>query len=184
MTAIIALTNGKNVWMAGDSFCGDEDKKDLCKTSKVYKVGPIGIGLCGMVRQELIVEKTIRRLIEEENVKVTHDWLKFELPDILVAEMRERHATVDKENQATLGDSAYMIAFGGKIYYLDDDFGIWDSQRKFAAIGSGKQYALGAMAALDKISSELSPEDKVRLCLDCAHDWSIYVCPPYTCIKV
>lgn len=184
MTSVIAVSDGKSVWLAGDSFCGDEKKKDICKSSKVYKIGPLGIGLCGMVRQELILEKILRNLIEKQNVIVSHDWLKFELPDILCKEMKDRFGTVDKNGQATLGESAYMLAFDGVIYYLDDDFGIWDSQRSIAGIGAGKQYTLGALKSMMLYCPNMTIEQKMKNALEIAHEWSIWVEPPYTLVKI
>ncbi len=184
MTAIVAITNGKNVWMADDSFCGSENVLDLCKSAKVYKIGKLGIGLCGRIRQELILEKTLTKLILKDKIEITHDWLKFELPDILVKEMRMASATSEKNGQLTLGDSSYMLAFDGKIYYLDDDFGIWDSQRDIAAIGAGRYYALGSLQTLQEIKNNLSPEKKLIKSLEVSTKWSVWVAPPYTVIKV
>ena len=183
MTAIVALVHNGKVHMAGDSFCGSETQKNLCKEPKVYKVGALGVGLCGMVRQELILEKTIRKAIETDGIVVTHKWIKFELPDLIADAFEGKSATVEDRSQITMGESAYMIAFDGRIYYLDDDFGIWESQRPIAAIGIGKQYALGALSVNMKLPYT-TPEEMLTGALEIAHEWSIWVEPPYRIITV
>lgn len=186
MTAVVAMSSGGKVYMAGDSFCGDADKRDACLDSKVYKVGPLGVGLCGHVRQELILERVLRDNLEcVSPVTMSHEWIKFELPDLVMKEMKDRNAVVDDDtNQATLGESAYMIAFDGHIYYLEDAFCIWESSRPFAAIGIGSQYALAALDALVTYGKKSSPEKTLHRALRITAKWNPWVIPPYTYIEV
>lgn len=185
MTCIIAIVDGQhNVWLAGDSFCGDDNIRNMCNASKVYKVGPLGIGLCGYVRQELIIEQTIRQALEKDNVQVTHDWIKFELPNLISKNMHTNNAIINKDGQSTMGKSSYLIAFDGRLYYLDDDFGIWETSKKIAAIGAGKYYALGALQAIINSGVYSTPEQMLLDSLKVSCEWSNWVVPPYTTIKV
>ena len=135
MTAVIAYSNQKTVWLAADSFCGDENKKDICETPKVYQIGKLGIGLCGSIRQELILENVLRSI---NTLDFTEEWLKFTLPDILHDTMKAKGAVIEENGQSTFGNSHYILTLNGKLFYLESDFGIWEVKKNIAAIGAGR----------------------------------------------
>lgn len=180
MTAVVAYSNGTSVWIAGDSFCGDENKKDICEAPKVYQVGKLGVGLCGRVRQELILESVLRSVNPSD---FSEDWLKFVLPDILHDTMKAKGAVVEENGQATFGNSHYILALNGKLFYLESDFGVWEVKKNIAAIGAGREYVLGALSAMPKTLEE-NPEKALVKSLKVAAQWSPWVIGPYNVIKI
>ncbi len=180
MTAVVAYTNGRTIWMAGDGFVGDDNKKDISKSSKVYQIGNLGVGLCGHVRQELILESVLR---SSDPKDFTEDWLKFSFPDLLLETMKSKHAIVDDNGQASFGESHYILGLNGKLFYLENDFGIWEVKKNIAAIGAGREYTLGALSAMPQ-SLQQYPERTLVKSLKIAAEWSPWVTAPYTTIKV
>lgn len=181
MTVIVAYSDGQNVYIAGDSFCGDENKRDICQTPKVYTVaGKLAVGLSGFIRQELILQQVLQTTNPE---KITHDWIRFTLPDIFQKALQARGAIVEKDGQATAGDCAYILGFEGKIYILENDFGVWESRNSYTAIGSGREYALGALAALQKELPK-DPELTMTKALAAAAKWCPWVMEPFCIVKV
>ena len=180
MTAVVAYSDGTKVWLAGDSFCGDESKKDICEASKVYQIGNLGIGICGYVRQELILESILRSINPSD---FSDEWLRFVLPDILHDTMKAKGAVVEKDGQSTFGNSHYILALSGKLYYLESDFGVWEVKKNIAAIGAGREYTLGALSATPKSLKE-DPAKALVKALKIASEWSPWVVGPYSVIEV
>lgn len=188
MTCIVALkTINKTVVLGGDSFCGDDEVANLCHAPKVYKVGPIGVGLCGQVRTEQILERILKKVIpkQEERGELTEEWLVYKLPNIIRKAMK-KHGVLDEEQGTDqLDDSEYIFAFDSKIYFLNKDFGFWDTQHQYGAIGAGKQFALGALAYASETSKvKKSPHQVVQMALEAAATWSPWVRAPFAMVEV
>lgn len=182
MTAILAYSDGVNVWIAGDGFCGDELKKDICKNPKTYVInGQLAVGISGFIRQEMILQKVLKTQAPK---KITEEWLLFCLPDLLQEAMDSRNALVEKDGQRTAGDSSYILGLLGKIYYLDNDFGVWETAKNIASVGSGREYCLGALSAMPKEALDSDPEGCLVKALGIASEWSPWVNPPFTISKV
>lgn len=187
MTCVVALKTHNTVILGADSFCGNDEVSDLCHKPKVYKVGSLGVGICGQVRAEQILEKTLKKVIppQEEVEPITEDWLLFSLPNILRKAMKKHEVLVENEGSFEMGDSEYMFVFQNDIYYLDENFGIWKTKRNYGAIGSGKQYALGALAALEnKTVGFDNPSNAVKIALKAAATWSPWVREPFITLSV
>lgn len=180
MTVICAYTDGSTVWLAGDSFIGDLSSKNKCKESKVYKVGNLGIGVCGTVRQELVLESLLRSIHPDQ---ITEEWLKFGLPDQFQDALKARGATVERDGQSTLGECSYLFALNGKIFYMEEDFGVWEPKENIASIGAGRHFALGALSMVPKELAK-DPLEYLNRSLKVACRLSPYVSKPFTHVIV
>lgn len=184
MTCVVALrTDDGKIYLGGDSFCGSEDKLDLCVEPKVYMVGPVGVGICGHIRQELILRATLQAEIEEKKV-ITEEWIKHDLAEAVRSAMRESGTSREQEGMS-LHDSAYLLAHDGVIYYFDSDFGIWISRREYSAIGCGKYYALGSLHTSVRHNRHNDcPEQAVLDALEASATLSPFVAGPMLVIPV
>lgn len=188
MTVVVALRcSDGSVVMGGDSFCGDEDVLDVCLAPKAYMVGPVGVGICGGVRTEQILERTLREVIPEKK-DVTAKWLQSDLTDILHETMSDQKVVTSTEGFHSLKDSSYLLVFDGVIYHLEEDFSLWDSRRNFAAIGAGKQFALGALGVqlsrLGRFPDVEEATTMVQWALQTTATWSPWVCSPFITVVV
>jgi ATP-dependent protease HslVU (ClpYQ) peptidase subunit len=66
-------------------------------------------------------------------------------------------------------DFECLIAFDGKIFGIQNNFALSELVNNYNAIGTGRDYALGAMFACDK-NPVLSAKDKVTLAIDAASE--------------
>jgi 20S proteasome alpha/beta subunit len=157
----------------------------VCKAPKVYKVGPVGVGICGNVRSEQILEKTLKYQIPRRKEKITHKWLTNGLTEAVRKAMKKHGSLRDKDGVHEMKDSAYMLTFNGAIYHFDQDFGLWDSARPYSAIGAGRSIAFGSLAQSVKLGLHNdNPKKAVLDALEIASDWSPWVCGPHTIIEV
>lgn len=189
MTVVVAVAcDDGTIFMGGDSFCGDEEILNLCRAPKIYKVGPVGVGLCGLVRSEQVLSRTLKEHIPEKK-EITYEWLKNDLADYVHEAMKEHGAIHEKEGWHEMKESAYLLTFDGVIYFFDADFGLWDSRRPIAAIGTGCQFAYGAMEAMmvdypgEKPSVEHAKK-MVEVALNVATTWSPWVQGPYEYLRI
>lgn len=184
------MTDGQTVYMAGDSFCGDDQKKDGCRDPKVHLVGPIGVGIAGHVRHEIILERILRKKFHGKTTRdfdpeAVHNWLKFTLPDSLSSAVAKRTAGKEESGERNSMDgSTYLIGAYGRIYYVEDDYAVWEPNRNIASVGCGAQYALGALDALRELSNPIDPVVVLKKALQVASKWNSFVMEPYTFIEV
>lgn len=179
MTCVVALEENGNVYFGGDSFCADLEDEivDLCDSPKVYRCGKVLIGICGSVKCEHVLERCAKTHIEKRK-NITKDWIKNDFLKILQKEMIKSKAVVTKESGIMMpDDSSFLIGVDGEILILQDDFSFYRSSRKFAAIGLGAPYALGALNSL--VNFDIPPEEKIKLALKSSTEFSYYVREPF-----
>lgn len=186
MTVIVAIEAGGKVYMGGDSYCGDADNLvDLCDVPKVFKIGPLGIGICGSIRTEQILTKTLtKELKKKKNKNIDRTWLEEVMNDVVRKALIKGGSVEEKLGRHFMPDgSTFLIALNGELYVFEDDFALWRSARGYGAAGLGETYAKGALHVLSK-DARLSPHEKLLAALEAAANLSSYVRPPYTIIAV
>ena len=73
-------------------------------------------------------------------------------------------------------DGALIAAWRGVVVDIDGDFGIAHHRSGEVAIGSGRDFALGALFA----TKGRPPEERVRMALEAAADRDVNVASPFT----
>ena len=98
----------------------------------------------------------------------------------------QKHGCLHNEHGVDeMKESAYILTFDGSIYHFDEDFGLWESARTYAAIGEGRPLALGALGQTYKQGlHDEKPEQAIREALEVAEEWSPWVCGPHKVIEV
>lgn len=185
MTVVIGAISGNDVWLAGDSYCGDEDISELCAEPKVFTVSnTVALGISGDVRAEILTTKAIKKIIKNRE-KVTQEWLKTDFSLKLHDALKDTGVLKEKNSIHTLEDSSFVLAHAARLYYLDDNLGLWRPQTPYVAIGSGRSLALGALAYADaNCDLENYPKESLREILNCVSKHCHYVRPPYTFVKI
>ena len=180
MTVIVGAVVGSTVYLAGDSFCGDENVSDLCLDPKVEKISNrMGIGVAGDIRTEILVKKTLISLFTAKN-RITKKYITSELPLKLHEKLKDSQIFLNGKVEAE-----YLLAHSGHIYYVDDSLAVWESQRPYVAIGAAKQIATGSLAyAHFSGLLEKDPELALKTVLDICCEHSPWVRPPYTFLKI
>jgi hypothetical protein len=188
MTCVIGVvTEDKRVFLAGDAYCGDDDLSDVCRSPKVFQMGPLGLGISGAVRSEHVLIKTVHHTVNgDPELVIDESWLTYIFPDIIRKEMYEAGAVKDEDGVQKMCDSEYIVAHKGKLYLFDDSFAMCEFRRPYMAIGAGKYLAYGALAYAHKqghLTSRTAEKTMLSI-LDCISGWSPAVRPPFTVIEV
>lgn len=185
MTVVIGAVSNGHVWLAGDSYCGDEEISELCVEPKVLRVSStVGLGLCGDVRAEMLITRAVKDILGSKK-RITDEWLKTSFSVLLHKRMRDSGVLQENKGIHRLEDSQYVLAHAGKLYYLDSTLALWTPTTAYVAIGAGRSIAMGALAyAHESGDLDADPEATISRVLDCVMRHSHYVRSPYTLLKV
>lgn len=92
-----------------------------------------------------------------------------------------RHAHKAYEAAKKDADFAFLVAYNGKLYTIQEDYSVVRSHYGYAAIGAGQYLALGALAALDEA---LPPRERLERALKAAARHATTVCRPFHHVNV
>lgn len=170
MTIVIALKDKERIVVGSDSACGDE-KTTLRCGPKFFESDGIIWGLCGFV----IYEQALRRAVDEDSsfaVNVGAGNVVKRFKKILENE----NLLIDKDGFKEMKDSRFFFIENNKMFYLDADLSYWETHNPFLAIGSGAEFALGALHALE---SSVHTVAKVEAGLEAAAAFNPFVRVPF-----
>lgn len=158
MTCIVGIETTDGAVIGADAFYGSAHYADTRTGSKIVERNGWHIGVAGSSRLSNLLlhaftwPKAPRRDNTAAVVRVATDIAKMATSDELVASTEGGQKSLASE---------VMLVIGGHIYTLGRDLGACRSRRGFAAIGSGDQYALGALA----VTKAMDPQKRVLTAL-------------------
>lgn len=175
MTCIVGLEAQGRVWLGSDSYAGSDVNKDILDRPKWFKKGALTFAFAGSFRAAQVVEHhvVIPAIKRNENHL---SYIVMVVAKSLRKGLEEGGATIRKSGTPEGTETTFLLAFQGKLYLVQEDYSIVRSQRGFAAIGTGADFALGSMAAL---KSRLSPKDAVLESLKHSAEWCPQVSAPF-----
>lgn len=180
MTCVVSFCSSGSVFLAGDSYLENESGiSEQCVGSKVFRIGErLGVGVCGSVRCE---QAFLQLLREAAPRQPTAKWVQQKLPQIAHEALQE----LLQPSEAGLvlpSGTTFLIAVEGLCFVLEDDFGIWSSQRPYNAIGAGASVAKGAFEAL--MEFDLSPVDRINRVLRVSEKLCNQVRAPFSAVRI
>jgi len=157
MTCIVGMEYNDRVFMAGDIQGTNWNNKVVHTTPKVFSRRGVVFGYAGSYRFGQVLEHNLQDPVVPADDGEIYRWLITVLmPDIRL---------VLKDNGHDKGGNC-LIAVRGQLWELQEDFSVLRSVKGYSAVGSGYEYALGALemnAALQAAAP--SSEQDIRLLL-------------------
>lgn len=186
MTCIIAYKTKDKIYMGSDSAVvvgGNSGEGTLIRTMteppKVFHKEGLLIGFAGTPRFGQIVRDCFypTPLGKNENI-VTYLTTTF---------VNELIKTLDelKHLEIRTGEACgyqFLVGAQGRFFKISVDFAVIEVDDAFTAIGSGEDYALGALAAL-KDAPELNIKEIIRYALEITARYCPSVREPFTIIE-
>lgn len=175
MTCIVGLIDGGDVYLGGDSavsFNGNEIT--VMKQPKVFRNGSFLIGSTGSLRilQLLCYSFTPPRR------PFAKDLERYMATDFLDA-LRRCFRDAGFARKVSDEESYYgriLVGYGGRLFHIGPAYGLHESQCPYDAVGSGGEFAKGALYA----TRSLPPRERVTLALEAAALHAEGVRPPFT----
>lgn len=180
MTCIIGLETEDGVWIGADSAGTDGyGSQTLRADTKVFRNGPMIFGFCGSFRMGQLLRYQFDVPRHEEGMSDYEYMVKVFIEEARTV-LKAGGFTWVERNTETGGD--FLVAYNDKLYEVEEDFQVGMSSRPYVCIGSGGDYASGAMAAL--ADSDLPEPKRIKKALKIASDHDAFVAPPFKVIKL
>jgi len=136
MTCIIGVEVGDKVVIGGDIQGSGRNNKIVHTQPKVFKNGDMGFGYTSSYRFGQIIEHSMTKDFVPTTQSQIYPWLVKEFVP---------HCQNELEKGKLNGGGNCLIGVQGQLWELQSDFSILRSVNGINAVGSGYEYALGAM---------------------------------------
>lgn len=172
MTCIAAVTDGKTVWMGGDSAGVSGWDLTPRKDEKVYRRGEWLLGFTSSFRmgQLLGYRLTIPPFDGDEPDMAYMVGLFIDA----VRDCLKTGGWAEKDKDRERG-GCFLAACRGRIFRIDDDFQVGEPLTPYDAVGCGEAYAKGALFS----NGKLCPENRILQALNAAEAHSAGVRGPF-----
>ncbi len=175
MTCIVGITDGESVTLGADSAAGTGEEIYTLETRKVFARGPYLFGVSGSFR----VGQIMRFRAELPEPPPSTDLEPFLIRELVPAIRR----VVTEEGAAGSGPTilgaktTILLGCRGQLWCVTNNLTVI-RESPFAAIGSGRLRAYGALHALQASATEPSRR-RLELALEAAAAYTANVRPPW-----
>lgn len=173
MTCVVGLVDKGTVYIGVDSAAVQGWTRRRSLVTKVFQRGPFLIGYTTSFRMGQLLQHHLDVPPQEPGTDdvaylVTHFIEKAR------ALFKEKGFTKVEANTEKGGQ--FLVGYQGRLYSVESDFQVGESEEGYDAIGSGADFALGAMAALPRAK----PRERITKALEIAAHFNMGVCGPFS----
>lgn len=163
MTTIVGIEHEGKVYLAADHRCVSGWQLDSSTESKLWRRFGMLIGVAGMVRYRQLLQFVVEppRPQEPEENDLAYLVSAF-VPNVRKTLTDVNH--IGKDDDGEKASSLALFGYRGRLYELATNFTVSTFERGYHAIGSGREYALGALAVM----TEAAPMIRVRKAVEIA----------------
>lgn len=145
MTTVVAIERVGGVTFASDSQV-TLGGRAAGQTAKVVRNGGTAFGITGRLRTTNVLAHAELPVYDPEEAGPVDKWLTRELIPAMKKALTEAQ-TLEIDKGLVDVNGMMLVSVAGRVYYIGDDFGWWRPDDGNYAVGSGAQYALGALHA-------------------------------------
>lgn len=183
MTCIVAVKEGKKIYMGGDSAASADYSINIRKDEKVFRNGSFLIGFAGSFRMGQIMR------------------FGFKPPRHTAGKPVFEYMCVDfiKRVQQTFDDNGFdgenkrseketsgqmLVAYRGELFEIYEDYQVGIVVPPYNSIGSGSDLAMGSLHTTHTIKNKMTASEKISAALTAASTFNSSVLPPYTILSI
>ena len=185
MTCIIAVKDKDGITVGADTQTTRGSSKEYTTEPKIFFKGDVLVGVCGSKRATQLLkyvwELPVSINTDGSTNEVEYD--DYNMHNILLSSIKEcflsnNHSSTTN-NVEEISENI-LLCVDGKMYVIESNYCLSEVQHGFVCMGSGEEYAYGAMDALyslggsEAFGSELSTENIIRKALTAAGNRNIY----------
>lgn len=168
MTAIVAISDGKRVYLGGDSALSTDDHIYHSADPKVFERDGIVIGFCGSLRfGELVALTPFPKRRRDLDLWVRED----------ICRALRRESVLHGCDIADGDESEAILGVGGQIYVITGGPVAYRARNDYAAIGSGAPWAEGALFATEGL--KIGVTERLTVALEAAETYCASVRGPW-----
>lgn len=186
MTCIVGfIDEEKTIHMAGDRMSMAGYDRNIRASPKIFIVRntdqePIVIGVTGYVRLNQLLQYKLKIPGCPANMGM-EEYMVVHVAEAVRACLKDA-AFVKVENSQECHEGRALVGYKGRLFELQGYYQMCEDMRSYAAIGSGADFACGALHALQGASG--SVRDRLFRAMDAATEFNAGVHPPYDYIRL
>lgn len=177
MTCIVGLVQRGTVYIGADAASVSGWTSRVTKLPKVFRRGPFLIGYTTSFRMGQLLEHALEVPPQVTRGRgVEHDDLRY-MVTVFAESVRQllKDRGMAKVEANTESGGQFLVGYRGRLYSVQADFQVNEMADGFDAVGSGAEFALGAMLAL----KGTPPVARIRRALEISAHFNMGVCPPF-----
>lgn len=185
MTCIVGMVDRGTVYIGGDSASVAGWTSRVTRLPKVFRRGPFLIGYTTSFRMGQLLQHMLQVPLQKERdgaaAALGHANMRFMVTTFAesVRQLLKERGVAKIEANAESGGQ-FLVGYRGHLYSVQQDFQVNEMADGFDAVGSGAEYALGAMAAMRGVSrASLPPAARLRRALGVSAHFNMAVSPPF-----
>ena len=178
MTAIAGYTDGKTVFIGGDSAGTAGHYLQTRTDCKVFKSGEMIMGFTSSFRMGQILQYHLSPPKRLEGQKDYEYMVKQFIPAVKAA-LKEHGYERSKSGEETGG--VFLVGYRGGLYCVEGDYQVGSLHKNYHACGCGKDLILGALHALEDY--DIPIPEQINIALGAAAEFSSYVKAPFTILE-
>lgn len=176
MTCIVALKHDGKILMGADSAGVGGYSLQVRADPKIYRVGQMLIGFTSSFRMGQLLGYKLK-LPDHDPRWPVERYMASEFIDAVRTCLKDG-GFARKENE-TEKAGTFLVAYRGRIFYIDSDYQAGESIAPFGACGCGADLALGALFTMQKLDAQQTARERVQLALQAAEAHSAGVRGPF-----
>lgn len=176
MTCIVGIKTPKGLYIGGDSAVSSGNLVQILEDPKVWQRGQFIIGFAGSLRVGQIVKYKMK--IPPINKREPTQYMVTGFVDAMRKVLKKAGASRE-DNKEEEQDNQFLIGFKGRLFEIDEAYGVCEVGDEYVAIGSGTEYALGSLHT----SKGQPPEKRIKAALEAAAYFCDGVRPPFYVVK-
>lgn len=182
MTCIVGISNGKSVWMGGDSLGADSSFLRVVRSDKkVFINGEYLIGFTTSFRMGDILKWTFKPPKIPKNEKNLEKFMATSFIDNVINCFDKHGFAKNNSNRKEGGE--FLVGVRGVLFHIHGDYQVGIPSRGYSACGCGADLALGSLYTSAIVASSSDPESHLTLALEAAAMGSAGVSPPWIILK-
>jgi ATP-dependent protease HslVU (ClpYQ) peptidase subunit len=178
MTAIVGITDGTTVVIAGDSAGVGGDVTQPRLDAKVFTNGPYVIGFTTSFRMGQILRYAFKAPIPPDGEDGLHAFLCTSFINSVREGLKEGGWARKSDDQEEGG--SFLVGVRGRLFEIGPDYQVGELVDGYTAVGCGADIALGALHATD--NAGMSLEARALAALGAAAHFSTSVRAPFTVV--
>lgn len=180
MTCVIGYHTDDGIWIGADSagstmYGAQTLRADL----KVHQNGEMLMGFCGSYRMGQLL-KFMKITAQPDGMDDFEYMVTMFVEDVRKVLKKGGVTWVEKNTEELYGN--FIVGYRDGLYGIEDDFQVSISTKDYVCIGSGEEYAYGAMDVLHEV--EPDPVKAIKKALKIAANHNAFVAAPFVVKKL
>lgn len=179
MTCIIGYHTDDGIWVGADSAGSNEfGNQTIRADTKIYQNGPMLMGACGSYRMSQLL-RFMSIPAHPEGMQNFEYMVTVFIEAARKALKKGGYTWVEKNREE---GGVWVVGYNDDLFEIQDDFQVGMSTKDYVCIGSGEEYAYGAMDVLHEI--EENPVKAIKRALKIAAQHNAFVAAPFLVRKL